>query len=45
MELGYITNPTEAGRLSSGNYLHALASGLADGIVAYKKKIERFTTL
>jgi len=45
VELGYITNPTEAGRLSSGNYLHALASGLADGIVAYKKKIERFTTL
>lgn len=45
VELGYITNPTEAARLNSGKYLRLLARGLANGIAAYKKKIERFANL
>ena len=45
VELGYITNPTEGARLASENYLRLLARGLADGIAAYKKKIERFANL
>lgn len=42
VELGYITNPEEAKRLTSEPYLHALAQGMADGIAAYKKRIERY---
>jgi N-acetylmuramoyl-L-alanine amidase len=45
VEVGYITNPAEARRLASTSYLRALADGLADGIVAYKKKIERYANL
>ncbi|WP_043793603.1 N-acetylmuramoyl-L-alanine amidase [Solidesulfovibrio fructosivorans] len=45
VELGYITNPTEAKRLSSDAYLRKLADGLADGIVAYKKRIERYAKI
>jgi N-acetylmuramoyl-L-alanine amidase len=45
VELGYITNPAEAKRLNSDAYLRALADGLADGIVAYKKRIERYANL
>lgn len=45
VEMGYITNPAEAKRLASDGYLHSLATGLADGIAAYKKKIERFANL
>lgn len=42
VELGYVTNPTEAGRLSSDAYLTTLANGLVGGVTAYKKKLERF---
>lgn len=45
VETGYITNPAEAKRLGSDSYLRALARGMADGILTYKKKIERYATL
>lgn len=45
VELGYVTNPTEAKHLASDAYLRQLAKGMTDGILAYKKKIERFATL
>jgi N-acetylmuramoyl-L-alanine amidase len=45
VELGYITNPDEAKRLSSEAYMRALAQGMADGIAAYKKRIERYANL
>ncbi|WP_300160490.1 N-acetylmuramoyl-L-alanine amidase [Solidesulfovibrio sp.] len=45
VELGYITNPDEAKRLTSEAYLQALAKGMADGLVAYKKRIERYADL
>ena len=42
VEMGYLTNPDEAGRLNSDAYLTSMAQGLASGVVAYKKKLERF---
>jgi len=45
LEVGYITNPAEAERLSSPNYLDHLAAGLAQGVLAYKKSIERLASL
>jgi N-acetylmuramoyl-L-alanine amidase len=45
VELGYLTNPTEAKRLKSDAYLDRLADGLARGIVSYKKTIEQYASL
>ncbi len=45
VELGYITNPDEAKRLDADAYLRDLAQGMAEGIVAYKKRIERYANL
>ncbi len=45
VELGYLSNADEAGRLSSDAYLAALARGMADGVLAYKKRIERYANL
>ncbi len=42
VELGYLTNPEEAARLNSDAYLTLMARGLADGVVAYKRKLEQF---
>jgi N-acetylmuramoyl-L-alanine amidase len=42
VELGYITNRTEAKRLKSDAYLEYLARGIVDGVMAYKGKIERY---
>jgi N-acetylmuramoyl-L-alanine amidase len=42
VEIGYITNKTEAARLKSDAYLKILATGIADGIAEYKQQIERF---
>ncbi|WP_442874857.1 N-acetylmuramoyl-L-alanine amidase [Desulfovibrio sp. Fe33] len=42
VEIGYITNKTEAGRLRSDKYLGHLANGIVDGILAYKSQIERY---
>ena len=43
VEMGYITNKTEAARLKSDAYLRMLATGIADGIGEYKQQIERYT--
>ncbi|QJB55865.1 N-acetylmuramoyl-L-alanine amidase [Pseudodesulfovibrio sp. zrk46] len=42
VELGYLTNKTEAKRLKSKEYLEYLARGVVDGVMAYKGKIERY---
>ena len=42
VELGYITNRTEAQRLSSDKYLDYLAQGIVEGVLVYKGKIERY---
>jgi len=42
VEIGYITNPVEAGRLKNDNYLRTLARGIADGVLKYKAQIERY---
>jgi N-acetylmuramoyl-L-alanine amidase len=36
VELGYCTNSAEAANLANRNYRHALAEGLAEGILAYR---------
>lgn len=43
VELGYLTNPAEAAKLNSDEYLTAMAKGLTAGIVAYKDKLEKFS--
>ncbi len=45
VELGYLTNPEEAKRLQSDDYLKLLAAGVVKGVAAYKKNIERFASL
>jgi len=42
VELGYLTNPAEAARLNTDAYLTTMAQGLTRGVLAYKKKLERF---
>ncbi|XPV76186.1 MAG: N-acetylmuramoyl-L-alanine amidase [Desulfovibrio sp.] len=42
VEMGYITNKKECNRLKDDLYLKHLTRGIADGVVAYKRKIERF---
>lgn len=39
VELGYCTNAAEARNLSNPKYRHALAEGLAEGILAYKDRL------
>lgn len=41
VEIGYITNPAEAAKLRDSRYLDSLAKGIADGVAAYKSRIER----
>ena len=43
IEMGYITNKTEAARLKTDAYLKILARGIADGIRDYKRQIEDHT--
>lgn len=43
LEIGYITNKTEAARLKNEAYLKILANGIAAGVSAYKLQIERYT--
>ena len=45
VELGYITNPEDAKHLASDAYMHALAQGMVEGVVAYKKRLERYANL
>jgi N-acetylmuramoyl-L-alanine amidase len=42
VELGYLTNPEEAKKLNTDAYLTTMAQGLTRGVLAYKKKLERF---
>lgn len=42
VEIGYITNKVEAGRLKNDYYLRTMARGIADGVVRYKAQIERY---
>ena len=40
VEVGYCTNNREARLLTSPNYRHALAEGIAEGIMAYKDRLQ-----
>lgn len=44
VELGYLTNAAEAANLKSDAYLAAMAKGMVGGVVAYKKKLERYAS-
>ena len=44
VEMGYITNKKECNRLKDDLYLKHLTRGIADGVVAYKRDIERFAS-
>ncbi len=44
VELGYCTNPAEARNLADPKYRHALAEGLAEGILAYKDRLLKHQT-
>lgn len=41
VEVGYLTNPEEGARLSRQDHLEKLAKSIADGVMAYKGKLER----
>lgn len=45
IELGYMTNDAEMTMLKKDSYLKLLAQGIAKGVAAYKKQIERFAQL
>ncbi|SDK55242.1 N-acetylmuramoyl-L-alanine amidase [Maridesulfovibrio ferrireducens] len=45
VELGYLTNKTEASRLKSDRYLAYVADGIVKGVLEYKKQIERYASL
>ncbi|WP_432734453.1 N-acetylmuramoyl-L-alanine amidase [Maridesulfovibrio sp. FT414] len=45
IELGYLTNRTEAKRLKSDKYLSFIADGIVQGVLEYKKQIERYASL
>ena len=40
VEVGYCTNVKEAKRLASPQYRHALAEGIAEGILAYRNRLQ-----
>lgn len=42
VEIGYITNPAESAKLKDPKYLEGIARGIAEGVKAYKQRIERF---
>lgn len=41
VELGYCTNPQEARLLRNQHYRHTLAEGIAEGILAYKNRLQQ----
>ena len=41
IELGYLSNKGDADYLKNDKYLERLADGIVEGIVAYKKRLER----
>lgn len=42
VEMGYLTHAAEAAKINTDAYLTSMARGLTAGVVAYKKKLERF---
>jgi N-acetylmuramoyl-L-alanine amidase len=44
VELGYLTNAQERKRLKSYAYLKRMAWGIANGIMSYKKEIQKFAS-
>jgi len=42
IEVGYITNPVEGAKLRDQRYLDQLAKGIAEGVSAYKERVERY---
>ncbi|EGJ49900.1 N-acetylmuramoyl-L-alanine amidase [Desulfocurvibacter africanus] len=45
VEAGYLTNKNEANRLRNPRYQDMLADGIVQGVLEYKKKIERYASL
>ncbi len=43
IEVGYISNSSDAARLSNAKYIQNMAEGICDGIVAYRKQINAMT--
>lgn len=41
VEVGYCTNPQDARKLANPSYRHALAEGLAEGIMAYRDRLKQ----
>lgn len=41
VEVGYCTNPQDARKLANASYRHALAEGLAEGILAYRDRLKQ----
>jgi N-acetylmuramoyl-L-alanine amidase len=39
IEVGYLSNSADAGRLKNKKYLESLADGIAEGLLAYRVKI------
>lgn len=44
VEIGYCSNPAEARNLAAPKYRHAIAEGLAEGILAYRDRLVRNRT-
>jgi len=44
IEMGYISNPTEAQRLKSDQFLGRMADGITQSVLAYKQKLETFAS-
>ena len=40
VEMGFISNPAEERRLNNSGYIDALAKGIADGIIQYRKSMK-----
>lgn len=43
VELGYCTNPAEARNLKSPAYRATLADGIVEGVLAYQRKLQKFS--
>lgn len=41
VEVGYCTNPQDARKLANASFRHALAEGLAEGILAYRDRLKQ----
>lgn len=41
VECGFLSNQSEAGQISSANYRERIANGIAEGILAYRRTVER----